>query len=127
MTEPDLQPASDVPSLRLPNGRFAHGNRGGPGNPLARRVAAYRRAILESATPAQAASLMREVYSLAMDIDAAPRDRISAATLWLQYCAGKPAAVADDEKNDERPQLVFVFSDGATEARRIVENARRRE
>jgi hypothetical protein len=39
-----------APDGREANGRFAKGNRGGPGNPFARQTAALRKQLLEAVT-----------------------------------------------------------------------------
>lgn len=44
-------PSPNGASGRGPNGRFAKGNPGGPGNPNAKRVARLRSALLKSVTP----------------------------------------------------------------------------
>src|SRR5438067_2077329 len=50
-TGPAAQPANDhvqAKPERDADGRFVKGNRGGPGNPFARRVAELRRELLEA-------------------------------------------------------------------------------
>jgi hypothetical protein len=80
---------SEAPTTTTPhdaNGRFAAGNRGGPGNPFARRVATLHGAFLDALTPQD----MRSI-ALALLLKAQSGD-IAAAKLLLQYSLGKPIA-----------------------------------
>ena len=49
----NTEPTTSAPTndARDERGRFVAGNRGGPGNPFARKVAALRRALIDSVTP----------------------------------------------------------------------------
>ena len=79
-TPPMNAPASD----RAPDGKFAPGNKGGPGNPFARRVAALRTRLILSATDDdmdKVAALLKE-KALSGDL--------AAIKLWLSYVAGRP-------------------------------------
>jgi hypothetical protein len=69
---------------RAANGRFAKGNRGGPGNPLGKQVAALRSAMLQAVTPDD----LRQVV-LAL-LKAAKEGNIAAAKEVLDRCLGRP-------------------------------------
>ncbi len=89
---PASPPGSD--GGRDAGGRFAAGNRGGPGNPFARQVAALRCALLAAFTPqdleAVAQALVRQ----------AKEGNVAAAKLLLSYALGKPAAAVDPDTLD---------------------------
>src|SRR2546430_17166894 len=74
------------------SGRFAAGNRGGPGNPFARRTAAARKAIADAVTPEQLAAIAAAMVKKALEGDGA------AAKLVFRYAAGKPAQAPDPDK-----------------------------
>jgi hypothetical protein len=65
-------------------GRFAEGNPGGPGNPYPRRVAALRRALLDSVTEDDIKAIAKAVIEEAKD------GNIAAAKIIFQYTLGKP-------------------------------------
>lgn len=75
-------------------GRFAVGNRGGPGNPHARRVAALRQAFLAAATPEKLRQLADKVFEQALAGD------LAAAKLFLSYNLGRPGEVVDPDGLD---------------------------
>jgi len=66
-------------------GRFVRNNRGGPGNPFARKVAALRAALLASVTDQD----IQEVRA-ALLLEA-KKGNVAAARLFLAYTVGKPA------------------------------------
>ena len=96
---PDMPPSSGPePSHttgRAPNGRFAKGNPGGPGNPFARKVAAFRQEFMAAVTGDDIAVIVRAL------IDKAKAGDVAAARLVLQYTLGKPAAAVDPDRLDE--------------------------
>jgi hypothetical protein len=75
-------------------GRFAAGNRGGPGNPFARHAAAARKAIADAVTPEHLAAIAAAMVKKALDGD------VAAAKLIFSYAAGKPGAAADPDTLD---------------------------
>jgi hypothetical protein len=85
---PGATPAA-AEAQRDAQGHFAEGNRGGPGNPFARQVAALRAGLLARLTPEDlgdiAEALVRE----------AKEGNVAAAKLLLSYTLGKPAQAAD--------------------------------
>jgi hypothetical protein len=91
-------PASPPPAGdgngRDANGRFARSNPGGPGNPFARRVAEFRKAIVEAATPEKIAAVVAKLEEKALEGD------VAAAKLYLAYTVGKPGPAADPDRLD---------------------------
>jgi hypothetical protein len=79
---------------RESNGRFAAGNRGGPGNPFARQTAAARKAIADAVTHEQLAAIAAAMLKKALEGD------VAAAKLIFSYAAGKPAATPDPDTLD---------------------------
>src|SRR5262249_11950280 len=65
------------------HGRFTKANPGGPGNPFARKVAALRKALLDSVTE-QDVKDVAEILKLK-----AKQGDMAAVKLMLQYCVGK--------------------------------------
>jgi hypothetical protein len=76
------------------SGRFAAGNRGGPGNPFARRTAAARKAVADAVTPEQLAAIAAVMVNKALEGD------VAAAKLVFGYAAGKPAQAPDPDTLD---------------------------
>ena len=77
---------------RAPSGRFAKGNSGGPGNPLAAEVGKHRARLFKAARAKdvdQALKTIREVMSKGKD-----SDRLAAAKLLLDRLIG-PAVELD--------------------------------
>ncbi|MBX9681040.1 MAG: hypothetical protein K2X38_19965 [Gemmataceae bacterium] len=92
--------ATDLPNAmpdpeRHPKGTFRNGNRGGPGNPFARRVAKLRQAMLEECAEEDLRGITRAMINLAKNGDKA------AAKLVYQYALGKPAQQVDPDRIDE--------------------------
>jgi hypothetical protein len=75
-------------------GRFAAGNKGGPGNPFARQTAAARKAIADAVTPEQLAAIAAVLIKKAMEGD------VAAAKLVFSYAAGKPTPAPDPDTLD---------------------------
>jgi hypothetical protein len=82
-------------SGRAANGRFGKGNPGGPGNPFARQVAAFRQEFMAATTTQDIAAIARAM------IDKAKEGDCAAARIVLQYTLGKPAATVDPDRLDE--------------------------
>ena len=82
------------PSARDERGRFASGNKGGPGNPFGRRLAAMREAVQRAVTVEAIEQLMGVLLGKAMAGD------LGAAKLVLQYAVGKPKAVVEPDRMD---------------------------
>jgi hypothetical protein len=79
---------------RESNGRFAAGNRGGPGNPFARQTAAARKAIADAVTAEQLAAIAAVMVKKALEGD------VAAAKLVFAYAAGRPGAAPDPDTLD---------------------------
>jgi hypothetical protein len=75
-------------------GRFTKANPGGPGNPFARKVAALRKALLDSVSEQDLKDMVEVLKQQARQGDKA------AIKLILQYCVGKPAPANDPDRMD---------------------------
>ncbi len=96
-------PPADAPSPdtshkdkgdRDSRGRFVAGNKGGPGNPFARRTAALRQAMLDAVTPEDVQAIVRQMIQKAREGD------VAAARLVLAYAVGKPDRAVDPDTLD---------------------------
>jgi hypothetical protein len=81
-------------SQRDPRGRFARGNKGGPGNPFARRTAQFRKVLLEMVTDEDIQAAARKL------IEQARAGDLAAIRLLFSYTIGKPAAAVDPDRVD---------------------------
>jgi len=72
-------------SERGPDGRFLHGNAGGPGNPHARQTAELRSALLDAI---DADAIRRVIAAL---LTAAEEGDVAAARVLLERVFGRPA------------------------------------
>src|SRR5262245_3486776 len=88
--EPQQQPQPGRDS----NGRFAHGNKGGPGNPFSRQVAALRQALLRAVTAQDMQDIALKLRQMALEGDK------GAARLLLSYTLGKPAPAVEPDRLD---------------------------
>jgi len=86
--------AQTLTSGREPNGQFAKGNQGGPGNPFARQVAALRKVIINRLTEEDLLAVTEALLARAKE------GNVSAAKLLLGYALGKPAAAPDPDRLD---------------------------
>src|SRR5436853_162769 len=77
-----------------PNGRWAKGNPGGPGNPFARQVAALRKVIVNRLTEEDLLAITEALLAKAKE------GSVSAAKLLLAYAIGKPASSPDPDRLD---------------------------
>jgi hypothetical protein len=82
------------PDGREPDGRFARGNRGGPGNPFARKCAAFRAALMEALTDQD----IKDIATKLRD-DARAGDK-AAAKLLFQYAIGRPQPAVNPDTLD---------------------------
>jgi hypothetical protein len=91
---PPADPAGPPPAAadRGPGGRFQPGCRPGPGNPFAKRVASLRKALLDSVTEADVATIGQKLLQLARIGD------VPAAKVLLSYLVGKPTAPVDPDR-----------------------------
>jgi hypothetical protein len=86
--------AAPTAADRGAGGKFVSGNKAARGNPHHRKMAALRRALLESATEERLRELGEQLYRAARAGDWA------AAKLFLAYCVGKPAEGVDPDAVD---------------------------
>jgi hypothetical protein len=77
-------------------GRFAAGNRGGPGNPFARQTAALRQALVNAVSEKDIADIA------AVLLDKARQGDVAACKLVFAYTLGKPAAAVDPDTLDQQ-------------------------
>jgi hypothetical protein len=76
------------------HGRFRKANPGGPGNPFAHKVAALRKALLDSVSEQDLKDVAETLKNKARQGD------VAAIKLLLQYCVGKPATPHDLDRMD---------------------------
>ncbi|MSQ94786.1 MAG: hypothetical protein EXR98_09555 [Gemmataceae bacterium] len=88
-------------STRDEKGRFSFGNKGGPGNPFARKVAALRQALLESISPEDIQNVAARLLDLAKD------GNVQAAKLLLAYTIGKPQPAPEPDRLDADEWQVY--------------------
>ena len=86
--------ATQPNSGRDSQGRFTKGNRGGPGNPHARRHAALRQRLLARLTAQELDAILGALVRLARGGD------VDAAGLLLRYALGKPTEPRDPDRLD---------------------------
>jgi hypothetical protein len=87
-------------------GRFVRGNKGGPGNPFGRKVAALRTALLSAVSPEDMLRLGKNLVEQALAGDTA------AAKLLLAYTLGRPARGSDPDRVDlDELELVGQYPD----------------
>lgn len=96
MNAVNIPTGSDSTSGRGADGKFTKGNKGGPGNPYNRQVAAIRRALLNAVTPEEIHYLARSL------IDRALEGNLAAAKLLLSYLIGKPGPAVDPDTLDQQ-------------------------
>jgi hypothetical protein len=96
---PNGTPAAATPTEpatagRDARGRFTAGNAGGCGNPFARQVASFRKALYEAVDIPQLKMLAERLWDMAF------AGNVQAAKLLFQYLVGKPADVVDPDRLD---------------------------
>jgi hypothetical protein len=89
-----VKPGSDG---RLPDGRFAAGNAIARGNPVNRRMASLRAALLDSATSEAVQAVGAKLAELARGGD------VQAAKVWLDFVVGKPPQAVELTGADGEP------------------------
>ena len=88
------QTTQESTDKRQPNGCFAKGNKGGPGNPFARQVAALRQTLLNRTTQKDFEEVADELIKKAKTGD------VAAIKLLFQYTLGKPAPCPEPDHLD---------------------------
>jgi hypothetical protein len=91
MTTNNDTPAS-TETGRDSKGRFARGNKGGPGAPFNRRVASLRRLLLEHLSDEVLGGILDRLVEMAQQGD------LAAIKLVLAYGIGKPTAAVDPDR-----------------------------
>src|SRR5437763_9484043 len=91
---PNDRTAQMPQSGREANGQFATGNKGGPGNPFARKVAALRKIILNNVSDEDLLAIVEALKAKARE------GSVGAAKLQLAYAVGKPASAPDPDRLD---------------------------
>jgi len=116
----DLRPtesAAQTPANgHEPNGRFARGNPGGPGNPFARQVAKLRKVIINRLTEEDLLAITEALLARAKE------GSVGAAKLLLAYAIGKPASSPDPDRLDG--QELAHFKDQVETVNEVHELAR---
>src|SRR5207244_1600626 len=101
---------------RQPNGRFAKGNSGGPGNPFARQVAKLRKVIINRLTEQDLLAITEALLAKAKE------GSVGAAKLLLAYAVGKPPSAPDPDRLDG--QELAHFKDQVEAVNEVHELAR---
>jgi hypothetical protein len=91
--ESEVQPAG-AGNGRDERGRFTKDNRFGPGNPFARRTAAFRRAIAAAVTEETIAAVIAKLTEAALAGD------VAAIKRFLAYTVGKPLTAVNPDTLD---------------------------
>ena len=93
MNPEQANPAQVNPG-RDEKGRFTFGNKGGPGNPFARKVAALRQALIDSVTAQDIQDVAAALLAQAKGGD------VPAAKLLFAYAIGKPQPAPEPDRMD---------------------------
>ncbi|MEZ4270158.1 MAG: hypothetical protein R3C68_01580 [Myxococcota bacterium] len=97
---------------RIASGRFAVGNKGGPGNPHARRVAKLRSLLLNAVTDDELHAIVLKLVDLAKGGD------LAAIREVLNRTVGKPETPADPDRLElERLRLESELLNANSSAR----------
>jgi len=94
MSDPTTNEPTSTTSGRASDGRFAKGNQFGPGNPFARKCAAFRAALMDTITEQD----IKDIAAKLRD-DAKAGDK-AAVKLLFQYVIGKPQPAVDPDTLD---------------------------
>jgi hypothetical protein len=86
--------APPAPAGRQANGRFAKGNKFGPGNPFARKVAGLRSALLRKIDDEHIERVADQLLAMALKGD------LAAIKIVLLYAIGRPAEAVDPDDLD---------------------------
>jgi lysozyme family protein len=99
---------------RLPDGKFAPGNKLGPGNPQAAKIQLYRKAIWDAVSTDDVAAVMRSM------VDAAVNDSdVAAAKVVLERCAGQPPKDMSETTDELVDGIAARIRAAIDEARRL--------
>jgi len=111
MDEERGQHPPEAPALRSANpaigrgvnGRFAPGNPGGPGNPMAARVAEYRQQLLQCVQPGDVEAIYASMLFKAKQGDTA------AAGLLLDRLLGKATHLVEVQSEAAQPKQMIAI------------------
>jgi hypothetical protein len=104
------QPSTNGRNGRDTKGRFARGNKGGPGNPFARRVASFRAAVCQEATADDFRELARLLVMMAKGGD------LAAMKLLFTYTVGRPGDTVDPDTLDWQEWQMYQQTAATPEA-----------
>jgi hypothetical protein len=82
-------------------GRFTKNNKGGPGNPFARRVASLRQVLLDTVTDDDMRAIAEELIALAR------QGELAAIKLLLAYVIGKPTESVNPDTLDAQEWQLY--------------------
>ena len=94
-------PPGDGQNGRDGRGRFTPGNKGGPGNPFARRTARLRSLLLEAVTDEDMQLMAQKL------VEQAKAGDLAAMKLLFSYVIGKPIPCADPDRVDLDEWQIF--------------------
>lgn len=103
---PRPSPNGPIGRDRTPDGRFATGWRGGPGNPQAKKTAALRRAMYAAVSARDIRAIVKKLLEEAQAGDTA------AAKLLLAYTLGEPTPFDFVERLASLESMLEDRSDG---------------
>jgi hypothetical protein len=98
-------------------GRFAKGNRGGPGNPFARQTAALRSALIAAVTEDDIQTIARQL------VTQAKLGHLAAIKLLFAYVLGKPAEAVNPDTLDVQEWQLYQQTPVTPEAMTTVLNS----
>src|SRR5262249_11747437 len=104
-------PSANGGNGRDHQGRFTKGNRGGPGNPFARQIAAFRRALCAVVTEGELEKVGRRL------LEQAQGGNLVAAKLLLAYTVGRPGEAVDPDTLDLNEWQ--LYQQGSTRAEEV--------
>lgn len=102
----EIVPSENQNNGRLPNGKFAKGNKGGPGNPYANKLAQLRATFYSVTTPEAIRKITEKLIDTAMNGEGVAA--IAASKLLFSYVLSTPDgqkiadAIADMSKLKEK-------------------------
>jgi hypothetical protein len=94
------------PNGRDGRGRFTAGNRGGPGNPHAKRIGQLRASLLSSVTPKDISEIVRKLVALAKAGD------VRAVREVMDRTLGRPIEADLIERLEELEALASSLREG---------------
>jgi len=102
------QPSTNESNGRDIHGRFAKGNRGGPGNPHAKQVSLLRSALLKAVSPEDVQQVMSKLIELAKAGDVRAIKEILDRTLGKPLEADLLERIAELEKSVAQQEESYV-------------------